>query len=159
MEKINKKEILFGAGCFWGVEENFRVKEGVLETEVGYTGGQTDNPTYKDICYNETGHAEVVRVVYNEEIISTEDVIRFFFKIHNPREFNRQGPDVGSQYRSAIFYNEENQRDISEKVKAELNSTDNVSRVATEISKAQKFYPAEDYHQKYLMKKGLKVCH
>lgn len=155
-EKIKKGEAIFGAGCFWGVEENFRTKDGVLETEVGYAGGETDNPTYESICQKNTGHAEVVKVIFDEDKVSYEELVRFFFKIHNPTTLNRQGPDLGSQYRSIIFYTTDEHKEIAEKVKEELMSEKDV---VTEILKKNNYYVAEEYHQKYLVRRGAKTCY
>lgn len=143
----------FGAGCFWGVEEAFGKINGVKETAVGYMGGKLENPTYEDVCTNTTGHAEVVEVIYDPEKISYEDLLNKFWEIHDPTQVNRQGMDVGSQYRSVIFYHNEKQRKIAEKSKNDLNQSDKYSKpIATEITKAKTFYRAEEYHQKYFKK-------
>ena len=157
--KVSKKEIFFGAGCFWGVEENFRNKYGVLETEVGYCGGNKDNPTYEDVCTKDTGHAEVVRIVYDENKVSSEEIIKFFFKIHDPTTLNRQGPDIGSQYRSVIFYKNEEQRLVSESIIKDLNKDVLPRKIVTIVEKFNNYYKAENYHQKYLMKRDLKTCY
>ncbi len=149
----------FGAGCFWGVEEAFRKLIGVIETKVGYMGGDLENPTYEDVCTDKTGHAEVVQVIYNENKVSYNDLLDTFWNIHDPTQKNRQGPDIGTQYRSVIFYHNENQRKIAEKAKQELQSSNKFRRpISTEIKKAETFYPAEQYHQHYLEKKGLSSC-
>jgi peptide-methionine (S)-S-oxide reductase len=150
----------FGAGCFWGVEEKFRTTPGVVDTEVGYAGGHTENPTYKQVCSHSTGHAEVVQLKYDPEKITYEELLKIFFEMHNPTQVNRQGPDVGDQYRSVIFYHTEAQKQAAEKMKAELDDSDRYSRpIATQIEKAPKFWAAEDYHQEYFKKRGGGGCH
>jgi peptide-methionine (S)-S-oxide reductase len=151
---------MFGAGCFWGVEEMFRTLPGVTSTAVGYSGGKTKNPTYEQVCTDRTGHAEVVRVEYDPNVVSYEKLLDVFFSNHNPTQLNRQGPDVGMQYRSAVFYFDEAQRQSAEKAKAALTAGKKFSKpIVTEITPASEFYPAEDYHQKYLQKRGLSSCH
>jgi peptide-methionine (S)-S-oxide reductase len=143
----------FGAGCFWGVEEAFGKIDGVKETTVGYMGGKLENPTYEDVCTNTTGHAEVVEVIYDPEKISYEELLKKFWEIHDPTQVNRQGMDVGSQYRSVIFYHNEKQEKIAEKSKESLEKSGKYSKpLATEITKAKNFYRAEEYHQKYFKK-------
>lgn len=150
----------FGAGCFWGVEEAFRVLSGVVKTTAGYSGGKTKNPTYEDVCSDETGHAEVVQVEFDPKKISYEKLVEVFFENHNPTQVNRQGWDVGSQYRSVIFYHDEEQKKIAEKSKKELEASKKFSKpIATSIEPAKPFYAAEEYHQKYLMKRGKTSCH
>ncbi len=150
----------FGAGCFWGVEERFRTTPGVKETAVGYMGGHTDKPTYHDVCTDRTGHAEVVQVEYNPDEVSYEKLLDIFFANHNPTTKNRQGPDVGSQYRSVIFYHSEEQKALAEAVKAQLEASEKwKSPIVTEIVPAETFFKAEEYHQKYLMKRGEESCH
>ena len=151
---MSLEKATFGAGCFWGVEENFRVLKGVKQTEVGYGGGDTLDPTYQQVCRGNTGHAEVVHIEFDEEIISYEQLLSVFWKIHNPTTVNRQGFDIGSQYRSVVFYHNEKQKELAELKKEELNST-NVFRspVVTEITHFIKYYRAEEYHQKYIQKK------
>jgi peptide-methionine (S)-S-oxide reductase len=150
----------FGAGCFWGVEETFRQMPGVSDTAVGYSGGSMPNPRYEDVCSDETGHAEVVQVEYEPEKVSFERLVELFFELHDPTTLNRQGPDVGSQYRSAIFYHDEPQRASAEAVKARLQTSGRFRRpIVTEISPAAPFYRAEEYHQKYLAKRGRTSCH
>lgn len=149
----------FAAGCFWGVEERFRCMDGVLETVVGYIGGHKESPSYEDVCSDETGHAEAVQVTYDPEKISFVDLLDTFWKIHDPTTPNRQGPDVGSQYRSAVFYHNEGQKEIAEKSKKDLQDLGEFEEdVVTEIVPAGKFYEAEEYHQKYLMKQGRQSC-
>lgn len=158
--KENKKEIAtFAAGCFWGVEEAFRDCPGVVSTEVGYTGGHTSQPTYKEVCRDETGHAEAVRVEYNPTKVSYEELLKIFWDIHNPTELNRQGPDFGSQYRSAIFYHTAEQKTLAEESKNELQKSGLYKEpIMTEIVQAGPFYRAEEYHQQYLAKRGAKTC-
>jgi peptide-methionine (S)-S-oxide reductase len=150
----------FGAGCFWGVEAEFRALKGVTNTAVGYLGGTLDNPTYRDVCSGRTGHAEVVQVEYDPAQISYEELLALFWEMHNPTTLNRQGPDVGTQYRSAIFYHDEAQQEAAETSKAALETSGAYnSPIVTEITPASQFYPAEDYHQQYLEKRGLASCH
>jgi peptide-methionine (S)-S-oxide reductase len=159
MEK-NLQRATFGAGCFWGVEETFRTLPGVIETAVGYMGGEKANPTYEDVCTDETGHAEVVHLTYDPTKIKYEDLLKIFWENHDPTQIDRQGPDTGTQYRSVIFYHTSEQLDLAEQSKKELDESGKLAdRVATQILPAKIFYPAEDYHQKYLMKRGLNVCH
>lgn len=150
----------FAAGCFWGVEETFRVLPGVLSTRVGYTGGTAPNPTYEMVCTDQTGHAEAVEVTYDPTQISYDKLLDVFFENHNPTERNRQGPDVGSQYRSAIFFHDEAQQKEAEAKIAALTAERRFPRpIATQIVPAIEFTPAEDYHQQYLLKRGLSSCH
>jgi peptide methionine sulfoxide reductase msrA/msrB len=153
--KVRSETAIFAAGCFWGVEEKFGRLPGVLETEVGYTGGRTDDPTYEQVCSGDTGHAEAVRVVFDPSRISYPDLVRAFFSFHDPTQKNRQGPDVGTQYRSSIFTLSEEQRKQAEAVKAEVDLSGRFRRdVATEIVPAGPFTRAEEYHQKYNQKNG-----
>jgi peptide-methionine (S)-S-oxide reductase len=150
----------FGAGCFWGVEERFRQTRGVVDTEVGYAGGRTESPTYEQVCSHTTGHAEVVQVKYDPEQISYEELLTVFFEMHDPTQVNRQGPDVGDQYRSVIFYHTDEQKAAAEQRKNELNASGRYTRpVATKIEAAPTFWPAEDYHQEYFAKRGGGACH
>ncbi len=150
----------FGAGCFWGVEATFRQTEGVLDTAVGYMGGTLENPTYKDVCTDTTGHAEVVDVDFDPEKVSYETLLEVFWSNHDPTTLNRQGPDVGSQYRSAVFFHSDEQRVAAERVKERLVASGRFSNtIVTEIEPAATFYRAEDYHQRYLEKRGLASCH
>jgi len=150
----------FGAGCFWGVEAAFRKIEGVLETAVGYSGGHYDNPTYKDVCSGRTGHAEVVRVTFDPERVTYGDLLEVFWKIHDPTQVNRQGPDVGYQYRSVVFFHSPAQEKAAVESKKALEESGKYSRpIATSIEPAAKFWKAEEYHQQYLEKKGLASCH
>jgi peptide-methionine (S)-S-oxide reductase len=150
----------FGAGCFWGVEAAFSRVPGVIEAVSGYSGGHKENPTYKEVCTDETGHAEVVQVTYDSSKVSFERLLEVFWGIHDPTQVNRQGPDFGSQYRTAIFFHTPEQEATAKKVKAELNASGNFKRpIATEITAAGPFYRAEEYHQKYLEKRGATSCH
>ncbi len=150
----------FGAGCFWGVEETFRKLSGVIETAVGYMGGSTERPTYEQVCSSRTGHAEVLQLTYDPDKISYEELLNIFWQSHNPTTLNRQGPDVGTQYRSAIFYHTPEQKEIAEKSKEGLGKSGKwKAPIVTEITPAQNFWKAEDYHQKYLMKRGEDSCH
>lgn len=146
----------FGAGCFWHVEDLLDKTKGVKSTKVGYIGGQLPNPTYEEVCTDKTGHAEAVEVEYDPDEISYEKLLDVFWNNHNPTTLNRQGPDVGIQYRSAIFYHNEEQKEIAEKSKQELEKSGRYERpVVTEIVPAPLFYKAEEYHQKYFKKHGL----
>lgn len=150
----------FAAGCFWGVEEIFRKLKGVKETAVGYTGGHTKNPTYQQVCTDVTGHAEAVQLKYDPTEVSYEELLSVFWNMHNPTLLNRQGPDFGSQYRSAIFFHNSEQEVLAQKSKKKLASSGKFSRpIVTEIVPAVEFYKAEDYHQKYLMKNNQNSCH
>ncbi|PIR21424.1 MAG: peptide-methionine (S)-S-oxide reductase [Deltaproteobacteria bacterium CG11_big_fil_rev_8_21_14_0_20_47_16] len=150
----------FGAGCFWGVEEAFRNVPGVVSTSVGYTGGTTENPTYEDVCGKKTGHAEVVQIVFDPAKITYEQLLNIFWECHDPTTLNRQGPDVGSQYRSAIFYHSPNQQKIAEHSKAVLAKSGlHALPIVTEIVPAQAYWQAEDYHQQYFAKRGGGSCH
>ena len=149
----------FAAGCFWGVEEIFRSIKGVKSTSVGYSGGKKEDPTYKDVCSGRTGHAEAIEINYDPEIISYEELLEIFWSNHNPTTLNSQGPDFGSQYRSAVFYHDEDQKNTAIKQKQTLDDSTRFSRpIVTEITKASMFYNAENYHQQYLAKQGLKTC-
>jgi len=151
---------MFGAGCFWGVEETFRKVPGVRDVAVGYSGGKLENPTYEDVCTDRTGHAEVVEVDYDPAAVSYDKLLDVFWNGHNPTQLNRQGPDVGRQYRSAIFFYTPEQEAAARASKAALEKSGKFARpIVTEISPAQKFWRAEDYHQRYLEKRGLGSCH
>ena len=150
----------FGAGCFWGVEVTFRNVPGVQDAAVGYLGGTLANPTYEAVCTGRTGHAEVVQVTFDPEVVSFEELLDVFFESHDPTTLNRQGPDVGTQYRSAVFYHSEEQRAAAEAFKARLDASRLLRRpVVTEITPTSTFYRAEEYHQQYLEKRGLASCH
>ena len=144
---------IFAADCFWGIEEKFLSTDGVKETEVGYIGGKTENPTYKEVCAGDTYHAEAVRVHYNSEEITYDELLDVFFTIHDPTTLNRQGPDFGTQYRSSIFYLNDFQRLSGENKIKELNSTKFNDSIVTTIEEAGSFWIAEEYHQKYIRKK------
>jgi peptide-methionine (S)-S-oxide reductase len=153
-----EQKATFGAGCFWGVEAAFRRLEGVTATAVGYAGGRTDNPTYGDVCSHATGHAEVVEVTFDPDRIPYEQLLAVFWAEHDPTQLNRQGPDIGDQYRSVIFVHDEAQRRAAETSREAVQAR--ISRpVVTQIEDAPTFWPAEDYHQRYLEKRGLASCH
>ena len=145
----------FAAGCFWHVEDLFRKTKGVKSTKVGYTGGNLANPTYEEVCTDRTGHAEAVEVDYDPNEISYKELLDVFWNNHDPTSLNRQGPDVGIQYRSSIFFHDENQKQTAEKSKENLDSSGKFSKkIVTEISPAPEFFKAEEYHQKYFQKHG-----
>ncbi len=148
----------FGAGCFWGVELEFRKIPGVLDAAVGYEGGKMQNPTYQDVCTDETGHAEVVEVTYDPSQVKYEQLLDAFFSLHNPTTLNRQGPDVGTQYRSAIFFHDEEQKKAAEAAITRAQSKF-ARPIVTKIEPASAFWRAEEYHQQYLSKRGLGSCH
>jgi peptide-methionine (S)-S-oxide reductase len=147
-----------GAGCFWGVEATFRRLEGVKDTQVGYMGGKLKDPTYKDVCTDRTGHAEVLEVTFDPDVISYHDVLEVFWDNHNPTTLNRQGPDVGTQYRSAIFYHSPEQ-EAEAKASRDAAQARFPRPIVTEIAPATDFWRAEEYHQQYLEKRGLSQCH
>jgi peptide-methionine (S)-S-oxide reductase len=150
----------FAAGCFWGVEATFRQLPGVTATRVGYIGGKTANPTYEEVCTDRTGHAEAVEVTYDPARVSYDDLLRVFWENHDPTQRNRQGPDVGAQYRSAIFYHDSEQEVAARASKERLERSGAHKRpIATEIVPASAFFEAEGYHQQYLEKRGLAACH
>lgn len=149
----------FGAGCFWGVEATFQGVDGVIATAVGYMGGHTDHPSYQDVCSGKTGHAEVVQVDYDPDVVSYDRLLDVFWNIHDPTQLNRQGPDVGSQYRSVVFYHDDEQRIAAERSKAELARSGHFGReIVTAIEPAATLWRAEEYHQRYLEKRGLAHC-
>ena len=153
-------EATFAAGCFWGVESAFRKLDGVTETAVGYLGGTTAQPTYKDVCVGDTGHAEVVRMTFDPARISYTDLLDVFWANHDPTTPGRQGPDIGSQYRSAIFFHDDEQKRLAEESKAKFNEAGIFGApIVTEITAVSDFYMAEDYHQQYLEKRRLGVGH
>jgi peptide-methionine (S)-S-oxide reductase len=150
----------FAAGCFWGVEETFRNVKGVLKTTVGYSGGTLENPTYEQVCTDRTGHAEVVQVEFDPAQVSYVQLLDIFWENHDPTTMNRQGPDTGTQYRSAIFYHTPEQKAAAEASKERQSNSGKFKRpIVTEITAAAPFYPAEEYHQQYLMKRGEASCH
>jgi len=149
----------FAAGCFWGIEAAFREVDGVTSARVGYTGGFVDNPTYRDVCSGRTGHAEAVEVTYDASRVSYEALLDLFWEIHNPTTLNRQGPDIGEQYRSAIFFHNPAQESAARASKEKLGASGKYRReIVTEIAPASHFWEAEEYHQRYLEKKGLAHC-
>jgi peptide-methionine (S)-S-oxide reductase len=149
----------FGAGCFWGVEEAFRLVEGVTAAAVGYSGGSLENPTYEDVCTGRTGHAEVVEVQYDPAKVSYDRLLDVFWTNHNPTTLNRQGPDIGTQYRSVIFYHDDEQKAAAVASRDRLQSSGRFPRpIVTQIEPASPFYRAEEYHQQYLAKRGLRGC-
>lgn len=153
------EKVTFAAGCFWGVEADFRRVKGVVSTRVGYTGGRFEDPTYEDVCSDETGHAEAVEVEFDPAKISYQDLLAIFWECHDPTTLNRQGPDVGTQYRSAIFYHSPAQQAAAIASKEDLQQSGRCrGPIVTQIVPVSTFYPAEDYHQQYLEKRGLAHC-
>jgi peptide-methionine (S)-S-oxide reductase len=158
-EWMTTEKATFGAGCFWGVEAVFRAIPGVTDAAVGYAGGKTENPTYEDVCSHTTGHAEVVQVEFDPAVVGYDRLLDVFWSNHNPTTLNRQGPDVGDQYRSVIFYHSPEQQAAAEASKARLDKSGRFKRpIVTYIQSAPRFYRAEDYHQRYLEKRGLSHC-
>ena len=150
----------FGAGCFWGVEARFGEISGVLDTAVGYEGGGLEHPTYKEVCTDKTGHAEVVEVTFDSSRVGYETLLDAFFSLHDPTQLNRQGPDWGSQYRSAVFAQSEEQETAARAKIAELNASGVFRKpIVTEVTRSTRFWKAEEYHQKYLEKRGMVSCH
>lgn len=150
----------FGAGCFWGVEDTFRQVPGVTSVAAGYSGGWYENPSYKDVCTGNTGHAEVVQLTYDPSQVSYEDLLKVFWNSHNPTTRNRQGPDVGTQYRSVIFFHTPEQQAAAARSKEELEQSGRFRNpIVTEITPAATFFRAEEYHQQYFQKHGLSACH
>ncbi|HEX5447976.1 MAG TPA: peptide-methionine (S)-S-oxide reductase MsrA, partial [Candidatus Saccharimonadales bacterium] len=160
------------AGCFWGVQNYFDEVPGVLETEAGYTGGHVDHPTYEQVCAHTTGHAEAVKIIYDPSKVSYRQLLKHFFRMHDPTQLNRQGPDIGDNYRSAIFYMDDSQKAEAEQMIKTLNKSSTTTTrnkfrgdpdfktpVVTTVEKAGKFWPAEEYHQKYTQKTGIGACH
>jgi len=150
----------FAAGCFWGVEAAFRQVKGVTATTVGYTGGSFESPTYEDVCTGKTGHAEAVEVEFDSTQVSYEELLNVFWENHDPTTWNRQGPDIGAQYRSGIFYHTPEQRQAAQASKEKLQQSGRYKKpIVTEVTPAATFYRAEEYHQQYLEKRGLAQCH
>ena len=159
MKKSSIQKATFGAGCFWHVEEDFRKIKGVISTAAGYCGGSMENPTYKDVCTDKTCHAEAVQVEFDPSEISYGELLDIFWKSHDPTALNRQGPDIGTQYRSVIFYHTKEQKKDAMESKEKLEKSGKYSRpIVTQIFSASKFYRAEEYHQRYLEKRGLFTC-
>lgn len=159
-QSILLEKATFGAGCFWGVEYNFRRVPGVVEALSGYSGGKSTNPTYRQICNGDTYHAEVVEVTFDPQKVSYVKLVEFFFKMHDPTQLNRQGPDIGTQYRSVIFVHSENQRKVAEEVIKKLTEAKKYSKpIVTAVEEAKPFWKAEEYHQKYFEKNGGPTCH
>lgn len=159
MKDVYKPEIAaFAAGCFWGVQYYFDQIPGVLETVVGYTGGHKESPTYEEVCTGRTGHAEAVQVTYNPEVVDFETLLKHFFRLHDPTQINRQGPDIGTQYRSAVYCTTPEQRESARQLK-ESFPTKSGRSIVTEIRPLQVFYNAEDYHQKFTERTGRGMCH
>ena len=157
---LNLQTAIFAAGCFWGVESLFKQTKGVVETTVGYTGGTTPDPIYRQVCTGITGHAEAVQVKFDPGVVSYEELLSLFWRMHDPTTQNRQGPDVGTQYRSAIFYYNEEQRKAAERSKEEFDSSGvYLNKATTQIVPASAFYAAEEYHQDYFEKQGGRACH
>lgn len=151
---------MFGAGCFWGVQAKFDNIPGVIATEVGYAGGETTKPTYKDVCTDETGHAEVVHITFDPAKVSYQQLVDAFFTLHDPTQLNRQGPDYGTQYRTVIFYYSPEQQKTAQDTIQRLTDAKKFPRpIVTQVVPAPEFWKAEDYHQKYLKKRGLDDCH
>jgi len=156
---MESQKATFGAGCFWGVEAAFRQLEGVSSTSVGYTGGTSDNPTYEEVCSGRTGHAEAVEVVYDPSRVSYDELLNVFWESHDPTTPGRQGPDVGTQYRSAVFFHTPEQEAAAKAFKERLQNGGSYRKpIVTEITPVSRFYRAEDYHQQYLEKRGLARC-
>jgi len=157
---MSKQTAIFAAGCFWGVQDYFDQVPGVLETEVGYIGGHVDHPTYEQVCTHGTGHAEAVKVVFDSEKVSYQTLLKQFFQMHDPTQLNRQGPDVGDNYRSAVFYSDEDQKREAVALIEELNGSGGYKKpIVTTLEPAGKWWPAEEYHQKYVQKTGIGACH
>ena len=152
-----EKKATFGAGCFWGVEAAFRQLEGVTRTRVGYSGGALENPTYEDVCSHTTGHAEVVEVTYDPERVSYDQLLQVFWRKHDPTQLNRQGWDIGDQYRSVVFFHDKEQQEAALAAKAREQAS-YTAPIVTQVEPAETFYEAEDYHQQYLEKRGRSTC-
>lgn len=160
MSEPHLQKATFGAGCFWGVEAAYRQVKGVVSTAVGYAGGALENPTYRDVCTDKTGHAEVVEVTYDPERVSYETLLKVFWDNHDPTQLNRQGPDIGTQYRSVIFFHTPEQQAAAIASREQLERSGRYKKaIVTQIAPAPTFYRAEEYHQQYLEKRGLSTCH
>ena len=160
MDAVTLQKATFAAGCFWGVEETFRRTKGVVDTAVGYTGGKSSQPTYEQVCAGRTGHAEAVEVTFDPTLVAYEALLQIFWENHDPTTPNRQGPDVGEQYRSAIFVHSPEQEASARASKAALEASGRFSRpIVTQIAPAVEFWRAEEYHQRYLAKRGIRSCH
>ncbi len=158
-EDLGVQKATFGAGCFWGVEAAFREVDGVVSTAVGYMGGDLDNPSYQDVCTGTTGHTEVVEVIFKPEEVGYNDLLYIFWTIHDPTTLNRQGPDIGVQYRSVIFYHNPEQKESAIKMREKLQKSNIYPRdIVTAIEPAQNFWKAEEYHQQYFEKTGRRSC-
>lgn len=154
------EQAIFAAGCFWGIQFYFDQVPGVIKTTVGYTGGHTENPSYEDVCSHTTGHAEATLIEFDPKDVTYEELLIHLFRIHDPTQLNRQGPDIGDSYRSAIFYTNDNQRQIAEDYISQISmSIENKEPIVTEVTKLAEFYEAEDYHQKYTERTGRGMCH
>lgn len=158
-KKEKAQKALFAGGCFWGVQYYFDQIPGVTKTTAGYTGGHTKNPTYDEVCTHTTGHAEAVLIEFDPAKVSYRTLVRHFFRMHDPTQLNRQGPDVGDNYRSAIFYFDDGQKIIAEKVRSAAQSEHKDKQIVTEVTTAGPFYEAEEYHQKYAERTGIGMCH
>lgn len=157
---VKTEKATFAAGCFWGVESAFRQVAGVIHTQVGYTGGRKADPTYREVCTDTTGHAEALEITFDPAKVAYRTLVELFFKMHDPTQVNRQGPDVGTQYRSAVFYHSPEQKTAAETIKATLNQSGKYKKpIATQILPAEPFYRAEEYHQRYFEKNGGPACH
>ena len=153
------KTAVFAGGCFWGLQYYFDQVPGVLETAVGYTGGHTNQPSYEQVCTHTTGHAEAVKIIYDPKLVGYETLLKHFFRVHDPTQLNRQGPDVGDSYRSAIFYQDSEQQKAAKNIIKELNESEFKGKIVTALESKSTFWPAEDYHQKYTERTGRGMCH
>lgn len=157
---MQESEAVFAAGCFWGVQYYFDQVPGVLGTEAGYTGGHTDNPSYEQVLSHTTGHAEALKITYDPTKVSYDTLLKHFFRLHDPTQLNRQGPDIGENYRSAIFYADESQKAAAQEMIKELDKSGRYSKpLVTTVERLTKFWPAEDYHQKFTARTGRGMCH
>jgi methionine-S-sulfoxide reductase len=157
---MKSQEAIFAAGCFWGVQYYYDQVPGVIETEVGYTGGNTDNPSYDAVLSHSTGHAEALKITFNPSKVSYETLLKHFFRLHDPTQLNRQGPDVGENYRSAVFYADEAQKQAAQKIIDRLNKSGKYKKpIVTTLEPAGKWWPAEDFHQKFTERTGRGACH